>query len=490
MRRGIWFLVGGLVLAIVATVFGIAMVFTTFEQESSGCSSDGGVTVDPVPVQIAVSNNGKARSFDAAQRQNAATIIGVGTSRGLSTRDIKIALMVAIQESNLRNMRYGDRDSLGLFQQRPSQGWGTASQILDPVYASNKFYDALVKVDHRDSMSLLDVALAVQRPSRAAYLSPDNYFPGWEDEADALLAAAGKSKTGATPAKPIAQTVAADTSCSFTSSGTVDAAIAAARSQIGKPYIWGGTDEANGFDCSGLMQWAYDQAGVKIPRSSQEQYKGLTKVDRKDLQRGDLVFWAHNPSDPSTIFHVAMYLGNDQIIVAPRPGEFVRVESMYWNGFIGATRPVTDVNATPSGAWQMPIHTGHRSSPFGMRLHPVLHVWKLHDGQDWGTSGQRPPIYAAGPGTVINASYQTGYGNDVIIDHGVINGHRITTLYGHMSAFAPGIKPGAKVVAGQEIGLVGATGYATGEHLHFTVREDGKPVEPVQFLQERGVNVT
>ena len=78
------------------------------------------------------------------QAGNAATISAVAVSRGLSSRATTIAIATALQESKLRNLRYGDRDSVGLFQQRPSQGWGTVEQILDPVYASNAFYNKLV----------------------------------------------------------------------------------------------------------------------------------------------------------------------------------------------------------------------------------------------------------------------------------------------------------------------------------------------------------
>ena len=83
-------------------------------------------------------------SFSPEQTANAATITAIALKRGLPARAATIANATAIQESKLRNIRFGDRDSLGLFQQRPSQGWGTAEQILDPVYATNKFYDCLL----------------------------------------------------------------------------------------------------------------------------------------------------------------------------------------------------------------------------------------------------------------------------------------------------------------------------------------------------------
>jgi hypothetical protein len=97
------------------------------------------------------------------QAANAATIAAVAARRGLPARAATIALATAFQESKLRNLDYGDRDSLGLFQQRPSQGWGTAAQVLDPVHAAGAFYDALVKIDGYKTMNINDAAQRVQR---------------------------------------------------------------------------------------------------------------------------------------------------------------------------------------------------------------------------------------------------------------------------------------------------------------------------------------
>ena len=97
------------------------------------------------------------------QAENAATISAVAVRRGLPARAASIALATAFQESKLRNLDHGDRDSVGLFQQRPSQGWGSARQIQDPVYAANKFYDELQKIDGYQSMRITEAAQRVQR---------------------------------------------------------------------------------------------------------------------------------------------------------------------------------------------------------------------------------------------------------------------------------------------------------------------------------------
>lgn len=108
--------------------------------------------------------------LSAEQQRIANIIVSTGFQRGLSQRDIAIALATAMQESGLRNLNYGDRDSLGVFQQRPSQGWGSRAQVSDPVYATNKFYDALLRVHNRHTMT---VAQAAQKVQRSAY--PDAY---------------------------------------------------------------------------------------------------------------------------------------------------------------------------------------------------------------------------------------------------------------------------------------------------------------------------
>jgi hypothetical protein len=97
------------------------------------------------------------------QAANAATIAAVAEQRGLPARAVTIALATAYQESKLLNIDYGDRDSLGLFQQRPSQGWGTPKQVQDPVYAAGRFYDALVKLPAYTEMPVTEAAQAVQR---------------------------------------------------------------------------------------------------------------------------------------------------------------------------------------------------------------------------------------------------------------------------------------------------------------------------------------
>ncbi|MEE4543407.1 heavy metal transporter [Streptomyces sp. V4-01] len=137
------------------------------------------------------------------QASNAATIAAVAASRGLPERALTIALATSLQESRLENLDHGDRDSLGLFQQRPSQGWGSATQIMDPVHAANSFFTSLVKID---GYTRLPVTVAAQRVQKSGY--PEAYA---QHEADATLLSA--ALTGRHPAA-LSCTTGADTAYS------------------------------------------------------------------------------------------------------------------------------------------------------------------------------------------------------------------------------------------------------------------------------------
>ncbi|MGY1686941.1 hypothetical protein ACI8AK_15250 [Geodermatophilus sp. SYSU D00867] len=127
-------------------------------------------------------------TLSAEQWSNAQTIAAVARQRGLPERAVVIALATAMQESTLRNLDHGDRDSLGLFQQRPSQGWGTPAQVQDPVYAAGQFYDRLVRVPGWETMRLTDAAQRVQRSG-----FPEAY-QRWDGFAQALTTALGSDE--------------------------------------------------------------------------------------------------------------------------------------------------------------------------------------------------------------------------------------------------------------------------------------------------------
>ena len=115
-------------------------------------------------------------------------------------------------------------------------------------------------------------------------------------------------------------------------------AVSAAETQLGVPYVWGGESPGAGFDCSGLVQWAWRQAGVSLPRTSGAQFAASTPVSIADLEPGDLLFYGPSGSD-----HVAMYVGGGMMIEAPETGEVVHITPLrlggYGESFAGAGRP-------------------------------------------------------------------------------------------------------------------------------------------------------
>lgn len=122
---------------------------------------------------------------------------------------------------------------------------------------------------------------------------------------------------------------------------------------------------------------------------------------------------------------------------------------------------------------------GGITSSFGYRTHPIFNTRKFHSGIDIGAP-MNTPIKASNTGKVIMAGWYGGYGKVVIIDHGVVRGQPITTLYGHMNSIS--VSQGQQVKQGQIIGRVGTTGYSTGPHLHFEVRVKGQPRNPLNYI--------
>ncbi len=143
----------------------------------------------PGPERCVAATEDNSVALTVEQAHYASIIVGVSVRRGLAPRAASIALATAYQESGIRNLDYGDRDSVGLFQQRPSQGWGTEKQLMDPYYATGKFYDALVKVTGWRSGDITKVAQKVQRSG-----FPDAYR---DHEADARVLAS--TLTGHSP---------------------------------------------------------------------------------------------------------------------------------------------------------------------------------------------------------------------------------------------------------------------------------------------------
>lgn len=251
-----------------------------------------------------------ASSLNAEQVQNAETIIGVGAGLVGPVGEV-IAVDASLTEASLINNPGGDLDSAGLFQMRPSQGWGSYQQVTDPVYASTKFYSVLVGID---GWSTLPPGVAEQDVERSAF--PDRYATHLA-EAQAIVDAATPTGTQPCETATLPGTIPAAAAAAISQApAQVQVAIAYAAAQLGKPYLWGGTGPA-AYDCSGLTERAYEAAGVEITRTTWSQVDQGTDVTGGPYLPGDLLF-----PEPG---HVELYIGAGFAIQAPHTGLDVMV---------------------------------------------------------------------------------------------------------------------------------------------------------------------
>ncbi len=333
-----------LILAGVALVAVLVAATAMFFGGSSGDSASADSTVcDPSLSTPAGGSSGTgdiASGLSAAQVKVVTTIVAAGNAQGIPVRGIVVALAVAQTESGYRNLANpnvpeslnyphdatgDDHDSLGPFQQRPSQGWGTVAQLMDVATQAKNFYTHLANVSGWQSMEITVAAQAVQRSA-----TPTAY-------------AAAAQTAAALAAKYAGVTDVSGCSSTGSAAGGSANIVQRAEAEIGVPYVWNGGDQngptlshsgcdaaaiggcsAVGFDCSGLALYAWAPY-VLLPHSSAAQYNSGTKVPVAQATPGALLFWATNPSVPSSIHHVAIYAGNNQMIEAPESGQRVHL---------------------------------------------------------------------------------------------------------------------------------------------------------------------
>lgn len=347
---------------IAGTGTGMMLVSSADAVQSSGsfssCLTD--IDTDKVAEQVAKILDGasgknvhiEGLDLPAEQVPNAQTIVAAGLSLDVPEKGQVVALATTMQESRLRNLNSGDRDSLGLFQQRPSQGWGSAQQIRDPVYASEQFYKHLLKVDGWQQMTVTQAAQAVQKSGLPdAYAQWENLatalqkaiaktFPGGGNDADGKDADQGKQpSTGTSGCAPGQDgsgfgripegSVPKGYKIPKDADPKARKAIAWATHQLGTLYQWGGScTDAHGpdpmarCDCSSLMQQAYAHAGVTLTRTTYTQVNEGKAVSRAQRRPGDLIFSRGTAARPE---HVGMYMGEGLVIEAPRTTKPVRI---------------------------------------------------------------------------------------------------------------------------------------------------------------------
>jgi hypothetical protein len=348
-------LVGLVMLPILALALIVGPAATATIVQLSGCEQGG-----PGGGSVVVDR----QQLGADEMDIARTIVDVVQQRRLPRQAAVLAITTAMVESGLRNLDYGDRDSIGVFQQRPSQGWGTREQILDPVYATGKFLDVLIALPGWDTMAPGRAEQAVQRSG-----FPDRYAPR-EPAAAAIVDRFWTGPDNPTPPPPRGgdtEAVQAKTLCPDQGGsdvprdpGKVDptklppgftlptdvrqrAAVGFALGQLGKPYVWGAKGP-NAYDCSGLMLAAWAAAGVGIPAGTVSQVRAGHAVSSiEEVQPGDLLFIPGALGSAQVPRHVGMYAGHGLIVDAYDTDTGVILEPLSaWTSKIVAIRRIAD----------------------------------------------------------------------------------------------------------------------------------------------------
>ncbi|MET8848625.1 C40 family peptidase [Amycolatopsis sp. NPDC004625] len=361
-------LVGLVLLPILAVALIVVPAATATVVQLSGCEQGG-----PGGGSIVVDR----QQLGAEEMDIARTIVDVVQQRRLPRRAAVLAIATGMVESGLRNLDFGDRDSIGVFQQRPSQGWGTREQILNPVYATGKFLDALIALPGWDTMAPGQAEQAVQHSG-----FPDRYAPR-EPAAAAIVARFWTGPDNPTPpAVPggATEAVQAKTLCpdqggsdvprepdkvdpaklppGFTLPDDVRqrAAVGFALGQLGKPYVWGAKGP-DAYDCSGLMLASWAAAGVGIPAGTVSQVHAGHAVSSLDqVQPGDLLFIPGSLGTAQVPRHVGMYAGHGLIVDAYDTGTGVILESLSaWTSKIVAIRRIADPSSPSSPPGGSPL---------------------------------------------------------------------------------------------------------------------------------------
>jgi hypothetical protein len=412
--------------------------------------------------------------LDAEQSRHAGVITAVGQQAGVPPYGLQIALATAIQESGLRNLPYGDRDSLGLFQQRPSTGWGTAEQVMDPVYAAQAFFGGPTGPNGGEPPGLLDIdgwadvplTQAAQAVQRSAF--PDAYAR-WEDDAAAWLTDLLTADGG--PCLPGGALVCPPTGHPAEDGLTPDAlrvlrCIATTFPQI---TTFGGVgDRPNESDHpSGRAVDAMIPDWV-LPAGNELGWQVAEWVQANHVCLG-----------------VTYVIWDARIWSADRASEGWRPYS-HPSGAADANaehRNHVHVSthgnsgACVDGAWVVPIVGDYVITA---RFGQAGESWSnRHTGVDLAAALGRPVLAAAG-GQVTYAGWDGPYGQRIEITH--LDGTK--TWYAHLSTITAA--DGAFVAAGEVIGQVGSTGNVTGPHLHYEVRPGGVPTDPVPWMAARG----
>lgn len=453
-------------------------------------------------VNVNVANlPGSVGTFSGEQLEHAAIIINAGKKLGVSKRGQTIAVMTAIGESTLKNVKHGDSagpDSRGLFQQRAS-GWGTEKERLNPHTAATNYYKALMDVSGWETL----------QPTIAAHKAQGNADPYHYEEywpqaktlvdklSDAKVSEAKTENVGVgvgnkeTARKSLSPGEAKKKYHLGPVKDVTARAVGVLAPQFGVKTV-GGHRKSDPFpDHPGGLA-----ADFMVPVNTQGQAKGdkLAKYLTEHHKEFGVKYllWNQRSWYPNRGWKPMEDRGSR---VANHENH---VHTTFVSGADGANAALASDESTCAiagggasgskasqikGGWARPSE-GSLTSDFGGRDSPCAGCSDSHKGIDLA-AGCNQPIYAARAGTVIEVGPATGFGNWIRIDHG----GGLITVYGHM--FDDGLlaKVGDKVKAGEHIAKEGQNGVGSGCHLHFEVWQDGTKVDPKPVLNKSGIEV-
>jgi peptidoglycan DL-endopeptidase CwlO len=285
--------------------------------------------------------SGPVPGLSAEQAANAAVVVSVAMAdTAESSLGARIAVMTAYTESGLENLgpEGGNQGSIGLFQQRASQGWGTTAEELNPAEATAMFVGRLLAVAHWETLAPWVAAQAVQR---SAFADGSNYRGNWAISGRILAAVVADTATPGGCGQGVAGGVAGPASAHGLPAGyTIPAgtppahtqAVVFALGQLGKPYVWAAAGP-NAFDCSGLTMAAWASVGVRLEHYTVDQEREGQRVNPLEMAAGDLVLIpGSDPPGPGLPGHVGLYLGDGLVLSAVDPQLGVVVQS--WSAFV------------------------------------------------------------------------------------------------------------------------------------------------------------
>jgi len=294
--------------------------------------NQGSLTTQPGPnyANSQWAANGQVAGLEGETYTNAQAIANEALRRGLGREGVIAGIMTALTESSLRNVGHGDQmgpSSRGLFQQMPKY-WGPESVIMDPTGAAGLFFDKWVGTSG-------DPWTRAQAVQQSEFTNGSNYKAQYQravEIADQMLSPATASSWQQQPAA---------LRNSGATTGLRQSLVTTTLSALGTPYQWGGESLKGGVDCSGLVKQVYASIGIQLPHSANQQsdaYGSDTniygrRVPLAQLQPGDLVAWDHNRSGERSDFvgHIAVYIGNGQIVEAYSRGQPVRQRPLRTN---------------------------------------------------------------------------------------------------------------------------------------------------------------